>query len=56
MLNRATQDNPLDEYERIVDGDMEFEVGEIRKEEVKEAIEKITNEKAPGVDQITADD
>ena len=30
VLTRETPENPIDECERVVDGDIEFDVGEIR--------------------------
>ena len=53
MLNRETPDNPIVVYERIVYRKIEYVVGEIREEEVREPIKKTKNGKAPGVDQIT---
>ena len=42
-------------YERFVDREIKFDVGEIRKKEVREAIKETKNGKAPGADQITAE-
>lgn len=49
VLNRETPDNPISEYEEIDFEDIQVDTREIRESEVREAIKKTENEKAPGV-------
>lgn len=49
VLNRETPDNPISEYEEIDIEDIQVDTREIRESEVREAIKKTKNEKAPGV-------